>query len=180
MSTEIEQTIEREDWEAARGLIITALHESPDEHWLLTRLGLAYYEERRYKEARQYAEQALAIAPDCPLVLWDYAGTLEMLDHSEDALRIFQQIVDRGIDAIAYGECGEGVGWARGLIVDCHYRMAHCYQDLAQPKAAKSEYEKHLMLRGPGARSIYPIAQVRKELADLTSTLAKETVSSTR
>ena len=61
------------------------LKSSPNDHWLLTRLGLTYYEERRYKQALKYELRALAEAPNCPLALWDYAGSLEMLGRTEAA-----------------------------------------------------------------------------------------------
>jgi len=81
---------------------------SSDDHWLLTRLGLTYYEEHNYKKALFYETQALRLAPKCPLVLWDYAGTLEMLGRDKEAIAIYRKLVKRGVDKIAYGECGEG------------------------------------------------------------------------
>jgi len=169
MSAEIENAIDSENWVQARKLIRARLNKSPDDHWLLTRLGLTFYEQRRYLKALEYSERAKAVAPDCPLVLWDYAGTLEMLDRPADALKVFERIVDRGIESVAFGDCGEGLRWARGLIADCYYRMAHCRKSLGHLQQARRDYEQHLALRGPGCRSIYPISKVRKELAQLTS-----------
>lgn len=108
MSKEIEKALDDDDWVGARHLIEAALEGQPDDHWLLTRLGLTYYEQRHYEQALAYSSRALALAPECPLVLWDYAGALEMLDRPEEALQIYQRLVDRGVDSIAYGECGEG------------------------------------------------------------------------
>ncbi len=167
MSKEIEEAIELENWEKARALIKSQLKQFPNDHWLLTRLGLTYYEQRQYKRSLHYSEKALSISPHCPLVLWDYAGSLDMLQRTEEAIAIYKRIIRRGIDQIAYGECGEGKARARGLIVDCHYRLAHCYQDLGHWKESLREYKRHLSLRGPGCHSIYDIKQIRQEALHL-------------
>jgi tetratricopeptide (TPR) repeat protein len=102
MTKAIESAIETDDWPRARVLIRSALKRDPDSHWLLTRLGLTYYEQRQYKRAIQYSEKALALAPHCPLVLWDYAGCLEMLDRTQEALAIYRRLLRRGINRLAH------------------------------------------------------------------------------
>jgi tetratricopeptide (TPR) repeat protein len=69
MSKEIEKLIAAKDWKDARKLIRAALRKKPDSHWLLTRLGLTYYEEYNYEKALFYSGQALELAPNCPLVM---------------------------------------------------------------------------------------------------------------
>jgi tetratricopeptide (TPR) repeat protein len=66
-----------------------------------------YYEQRRYALALKYAEKAFAEVPSCPLVLWDYAGALQMLGRHNEALDLYARVVTRGVDRIANGECGE-------------------------------------------------------------------------
>jgi tetratricopeptide (TPR) repeat protein len=73
MSIEIEKLIKAENWSAARQAIRLRLRSSPDDHWLLTRLGLTYYEQRRCRLALKYHLRALEKMPNCPLALWDYA-----------------------------------------------------------------------------------------------------------
>lgn len=163
----IEELIRVEDWPAARRAIRTELRSSPRNHWLLTRLGLTYYEQRNYQQALKFSRIALAEAPNCPLVLWDYAGCLEMLGQNQAALAIYRRLVRSAIATIAFGECGEGLAWARGLVADCFYRMAHCHIALRHPKLAINSLESHIDLRGPGCRSIYSLAEVRKELRKL-------------
>jgi hypothetical protein len=58
MSKEIEKLIDAEEWKAARKLIRAALRNEPDCHWLITRLGLTYYEERKYRKALYYDTKA--------------------------------------------------------------------------------------------------------------------------
>ncbi len=119
MSFEIERLIAEEDWPAARRAIRTKLRSSPDDHWLLSRLALTYYEQRQYSQALECDLRAVANAPDCPLVLGGQAGSLEMLHQTKAALKVYRRLIRRGIQAIAFNDCGEGLAWARGLIADC-------------------------------------------------------------
>jgi len=68
---------------------------------LLTRLGLTFYEERRYAQALKYSLRALEEVPNCPLALWDYAGSLEMLDQTKAALKVYLYLIRRGIHSVA-------------------------------------------------------------------------------
>jgi hypothetical protein len=88
-----------------------------------------------------------------------------MLDRNKEAISIFRRLIRRGIDKIAYDECGEGKAWARGLIADCHYRIALCQRDLGRIKSAIKELDIHLGLRGLGCRSIYSLKMVRQKLS---------------
>jgi tetratricopeptide (TPR) repeat protein len=168
MSKAIEAAIRSEKWGKARKLIRAELKRKPDSHWLMTRLSLTYYEEHKYVTSLSYSKKALKIEPRCPLALWDYAGTLQMLGRHRMALGIYRQLLSRGIEGIAHGDCGEGLSWARGLVADCFYRQGHSLRALKQKKAAIKSYGKHLRMRGPGCRSIYKVSAVRKELSELT------------
>lgn len=110
MPKAIEEAIHSKNWRRARQLIRAELKEKPDSHWLLTRLGLTYYEERAYRKSLSYSRKALRLAPNCPLALWDYAGSLQMLGRHRTALRVYRQLLSRGVEQIAYGDCGEGRG----------------------------------------------------------------------
>lgn len=167
MSKAINASLERSDWTAARRLTRAQLRREPTNHWLLTRLSLTYYEQHDYHRALRYSREAIKSAPRCPLVLWDYAGALDMLGRKKEALRLFRRIARRGVQSIASGLCGEGLAKARGLVADCLYREAGCYSDLGNRARATKAYRSHLRLRGPGCRSIYPIRDVRRELSKL-------------
>ena len=166
----IEEAIRCEDWTTARRLIRRALSKSPDSHWLITRLGLTYYEQRNYDRALVYSQQAFRIAPRCPLVLWDLAGTQQMLGRHTEATRVFRRLIRRGVDRIAHDDCGEGIAWARGLVADCWYRVARIEITRGYAVRGVDALRAHLTLRGPGCRSIYPLAKVRRELRDLEAT----------
>jgi tetratricopeptide (TPR) repeat protein len=180
VSSQIEELIKAQDWAAARQAIRRKLRLAPENHWLLTRLGLTFYEEKRYKRALKYSLLALAVKPSCPLALWDYGGCLDMLNQDRAALTVYKQLIRRGLHAIAFGDCGEGLAWARGLLVDCHYRAAHCYAALGRPGLATRSLERHVALRGPGCRSIYPIAIIRRELRELKTPRMKKSIAKGR
>ena len=144
------------------------LKAEPHHHWILTRLSSVYYEQRRYALALKYAEKAFAEVPSCPLVLWDYAGALQMLGRHNEALDLYARIVTRGVDRIANGDCGEGRAWARGLISDSHYRASLSLKAIGNERASSSAFEQCLDLRGPGCRSIYRLNELGT--SDVTST----------
>jgi tetratricopeptide (TPR) repeat protein len=162
----IESLIAADAWEEAREVILDALRESPEDHWLLSRLALTFYEQFDYEQALDYDAKALTIAPNCPLALWGYAGSLEMLGRTEEAIKIYRRLVRRGAKAIASDECGEGLARARGLVADCLYRLAGCYESLGKRQQALKFYEQHLAERGAGCHSIYPLRKVRQEFED--------------
>lgn len=165
----IEEAIERDDWQKARTLIRQWLRVKPNDHWLLTRLGLTYYEQKQYKRALLYSLKALQIEPYCPLSIWDYAGTLAMLGRQKEALSIYRWLISWGEDRLAYGQCGEGIQAARSLIADCFYRIAGILEEQGQRKRAVAALREHLSRRTRGTRSIYPLSEVKRRYAKLSS-----------
>ena len=163
----IEDYIRQEQWKKARSLILKALKTDKNDHWLLSRLATTYYEEGKYEKAMELEEQARRLAPHCPLVLWGYANVLDMLGHEAKAIRIWKQLLAKGEEKIAYGECGEGIRWARSLLNDCIYRIALAYRDLGKFDMAIQYLKKHIKNRSPGIPSIYALSEVKKKLFQL-------------
>lgn len=163
----IEQAIAREDWLRARRLIRLALSRKPDDHWLLSRLALTYYEQRQYRRALNYEIKALQIEPYCPMAIWGYAGELAMLERDKEALQIYRWLISWGEDELAYGPCGEGIQRARSLIADCFYRIACVLEARGQHKRALLFYKEHLSRRNRGTRSIYPLKTVKANMKAL-------------
>jgi len=162
METDIESLIREGRWNAARRAITTALGSKPTSHWLIARLGLTHYEQGQYSRALKFATRALELAPRCPLALWDYAGTLQMLGRDAEAIAIYRRLIRRGPVRIAKDPCGEGLARSRGLVADCHLRVSNSLLSLGDKRGAERHFVKHLDLRGPGCQSIYPL----KEIAD--------------
>lgn len=167
MDREIESLISAGRWDDARQVVFRALDAEPTSHWLLARLALTYYEQRRYGDSLAVAERARALAPHCPLVLWEVAGALDMLGRTTEAVHVYRRLIRRGVDSIAHGDCGEGLARARGLVADCWYRVAHCHKEAGRRSLSARAFEAHLRLRGPGCRSIYPIGDVKREFQAL-------------
>lgn len=163
----IEKLLAAKKWEPARALIQDELLSDPADHWLWTTLGLTYYEQREYGKALKCSKHAVELAPNCPLVLWDYAGTLYMNGQESSALAIWTILLGMDMEDVAYGECSEGMDWALQLINDVHYRMGRCYMHLGEKDLARVSFEKYLHNRRHGVGSIYDAAQVKKELAKL-------------
>jgi tetratricopeptide (TPR) repeat protein len=166
----IENYIAKEDWKNARSLIHRELKKTPEDHWLLTRLSTTYYEERQYKKALTLVEEALKYAPRCPLVLWDYAGTLEMMGSYGEAIKIWKKLIKKGGEKIAHDQCGEGLKWARSLLNDSTYRIGVSYYKMGKLYYAEKYVSAHIENRKLGIRSIYSFTEVRKKLRDILLT----------
>ena len=93
---------------------------------------------------------------------WSF-GKSRALNRTSEAVRIYRRLVRRGVKSLALGDCGEGMAWARGLVADCWYRIALCHDLSRRRKLALKAFAQHMRLRGPGCRSTYPIAEVRRE-----------------
>ncbi|GAG36982.1 unnamed protein product, partial [marine sediment metagenome] len=124
--------VRRDDWRRAREAIMKELRECPDDHWLLTTLALTYYEEHRYQMALRVSRKAVKLAPHCPLVLWDYAGALDMVGREREAIEVWKKLLKRGVHSVAYGPCGEGLAYAWSLLNDSRYSIACSYLDLGK------------------------------------------------
>jgi tetratricopeptide (TPR) repeat protein len=160
--SEVEVFVRAERWNEACRAITADLRSDPRNHWLVSRLALTFYEQRRYNDALIHSERALELNPRCPLSLWDYAGTLQMLDRDIEAADIYRRLLRRGAKRIANGPCGEGLARARGLIADCHLRLSDSLRRLNRESEAEIHFAKHLDLRGPGCQSIYSLKDLSK------------------
>jgi tetratricopeptide (TPR) repeat protein len=158
-SVKINHFFEYGKWAEARRFIEGKLEELPANdwmrHWWLTRLSTAYYEERKYKDALEFAKQAQAIAPDCPLVLWDLAGALDMVGRDAEAIELYKKLIRKRTDSIASDQCGEGQDWAKGLLADCLYRLAECYADLGDDSKSLHFLNRFKLKLEDGVSGIY-------------------------
>ena len=168
----IESYIRQGEWKKAQRLIRKELQVMPDahwdSHWLWATLSLTYHEQYEHGKALECAEKALRVAPHCPLALWHYAGSFYMHGLAKEALVVWKKLLRRGVRAIATGECGEGMAYARQLLNDCNYRIGRCYAWIGNKALAVRYFRKYLDHRRSGARSSYNIRQVKKELAALS------------
>lgn len=158
---------DREDWQRARSLLKREFRRDRSNHWLLTEIGMTYYEKREYREALAWETRALKQAPRCPLVLWNYAGTLDMLERKREAIAVWKSLLRRGAKSIASGECGEGKRHAESLLNDARYRIGKAYRALGRESDALRYLRAHMQHRKPGLPSVYRKAMVVSELKKL-------------
>ena len=133
------------------------------DHWLWMTLGLTYHEEQEYERAVQCSKRAVQLAPDCPLALWHYAGSLDMAGHGELALPLWIMLLSMDIQQVAYGDHGEGMKWALQLLNDVHYRMGRYYQRIGKKELARESFRKYLHNRAHGVGSIYDFSSEHLE-----------------
>jgi tetratricopeptide (TPR) repeat protein len=163
--SQIEKLIAAERWTTARKVIRDLLVQRPDDHWLLSRMALTYYEQRAYAKAMALDLRAVEIQPTCPLALWGLAGALDMLGQEVDASELYRRLIRRGPRRLATGRCGEGMRWANGLVADCWFRLGQIRVRTGRHRGAIAAFRRHLALRRFGS-SIYSATQVRSRLRE--------------
>ncbi len=166
VSRQVNSLLEQEQWARARALLEKQLVKSPEDHWLLTRIGTTYYEEGKYETALEYASRARTLAPRCPLVLWDYAGALDMLGRFNEALDVYKVFINDW-PATVLEECNEGEEWGMSLLTDVLYRIGVCASRIGKKQAAEFFFRSHLRLVAMGNASIYPAEEVQREMEAL-------------
>ena len=150
------------DWLAARRVLETGLLSSPNDHWMRSRLGVTYYETGDYAKALEQIEQALTLAPKCPIVQWDQAGTLQQLGKHSGAVEIYQTLVKRQAGWLAKDPCIQSRALAKGLIADSQLRLCRSLEALGRKEEASAAFLEHLTMRGPGCYSLYSLDKFPK------------------
>lgn len=159
---EVEILIQNQMWEKAKHLIEKRLKNEPNNHWLLTSLSTVYYQLYDYEKALDLSIEALDLEPNCPLVNWDYALALQVNNEREEAISIWKKLVERDINDIAYGVCGEGLRWAKSLKNDCRYKIAETYYNIGEYLLANKFIDDHLKNRARGLPSDFTKKHVLK------------------
>ncbi len=174
LSQQINRLFAKEDWKAARKIIERELKRtSPaqDNHWLLSRLGTTYYEEKDYETALECILKAHDVDPKCLLVRWNLANVLYALELTKDSIIEFTKIIhDVGTKTIADLEPdfhGEGPEWINSLVADCIFRLATCYQKLERPDMAVELFGTYIECRKLGFGSIYGVGDALDRLLKL-------------
>jgi tetratricopeptide (TPR) repeat protein len=155
LSKKINQLSKEGDWNALIEFIGHELKQEPNNHWLLAQMASAYYEKKDYEEAYIYIGEAMSYQENCPFVLWHLASIFRMRDRQEDAITIWEELLNRGVEKIAFDECGEGLEWAKSLISDCKYMISKTYRELGKKDLAKNYKDAYLKDIEAGVRSIY-------------------------
>ncbi len=162
----VETLIEQGAWEEARKLIEQELLREPDNHWLLTQLGVTFYEQGRYRESLRPLLESLEIVPDCPLTLWNLAGALDALGKSEKAIEIYTWLL-RSKKTAADDSCWESQEWADALKTDCVFRVGVCFQHLDNRESAENCFRQYINLLLAGQNGMYSVEEAAKHIRDL-------------
>ncbi len=164
LSGKINNLFRREEWEKARGILEREREKRADDHWVVTQLGVTFYEQQRYQEALQLFLSSQKIVPDCPLTLWNLAGTLDALGQYTNAMQIYTWLLRKAPND---DDCWEGKEWADALKTDCVYRVGVCLQHLHKKREAEDCYRQYLDLLSIGIEGSYSIDDVKRQVQDL-------------
>ncbi|HTK73881.1 MAG TPA: tetratricopeptide repeat protein [Gemmataceae bacterium] len=156
----------RGQWERARKLLRAELAKEPDNHWLWTQLGVTFYEQRRYREALPLFLRSRKIVPDCPLTLWNLAGTLDALGKRAQAARIYTWLLQSEISP-KEDPCWENNEWAEALKADCLYRLGVIRERRGRRQEAEKCYRQYLDLLLLGVNGSYTPEDVTRRIRAL-------------
>lgn len=155
LSKRISEYFEKENWDAIIETLKSIIEKEPNDHWMLTQIASAYYEKGDYGTAYKFIVDAMSCQDDCPLVLWHLASIFRMRGRQEDAVTIWEELINRGEDKLAFDKCGEGLSWARSLIADCKYMISKTHRELGDEKLANDFKSSYLKDITDGVMSIY-------------------------
>ena len=166
VGTSIASLFQGGKWADARKLLEAELVREPENHWLLTQLGVTYHEERRYHEALEQFLAAGRIMPDCPLVLWNQAGALDALRKHDKAIKVYSRLLECKIQP-KVDPCWESADWGAALKADCVYRLGACLQQLKKKPKAEECFRQYLNLLLGGIEGSYSLQDVSREIRGL-------------
>ncbi len=164
LTNQVNQYFDNEDCQSAITLLKEELAKVPDDHWLNAQLAISYYELKNYQTAIEFSEKAVQLSPNCPLALDYHASILLANGKVEEALHIWNNLLEKDVQGIAFGECGEGVRFAKSLLNDVRFSMGDAYVELDDKEKALSYYKSHLANRQKGIFSNIKRSEVLKEI----------------
>ncbi len=155
-------------WAKARKLLEEEREKEPRDHWVVTQLGVTFYEEHRYQESLELFLASLQIVPDCPLTLWNAAGALDSLGRHSKAVLIYTWLLKA--DASPRKDpCWESDHWADVLKTDCVYRLGLCFEHQGKRETAEKCYRQYMNLLATGIEGTYPVDDVLAKVRRLSS-----------
>lgn len=178
-ATNVETLLHQQRWEEARQLLQKELVREPNNHWLLTQLGVTHYEQGQYQEALKSLLPSLDIVPDCPLTLWNLAGALGALDRPEEAIAIYTGLL-RSNKSAADDPCWESDEWTEALKTDCVYRLGVCFQHLGRRKSAEHCFRQYINLLLAGMNGSYSVEDAAAHIRKLPKKGKRERVKEVR
>ena len=176
LSNQIDALLRKSQWKKARKLLETELARTPQDHWVLTQLGVTFYEEKNYDAALRLFLKALKIVPDCPLALWNLAGTLDAMGKPSDALKIYSWLL-RTNRSPEDDPCWESKEWTDALKTDSLYRLGVCFEHLGETKKAEDCDRQYLNLLLVGGEGTYSADDVTGKIRELHRTDERKAIA---
>jgi tetratricopeptide (TPR) repeat protein len=166
-SKRIADFFQEENWAEARALLKRELEKEPENHWLLTQLGVTYYEQQQYKAALKIFLESYKILDDCPLTLWNLAGTFDALGESKKAIAIYTWLLESA-KSPADDPCWESKAWTDRLKTDCVFRLGVCFQKQGKRSVALDCFRQYLNLLSIGIDGMYTAEDALKRIHGLS------------
>lgn len=177
LSSKINNLFDQCRWEEARKILEREREQDPQSHWILTQLGVTFYEERRYGEALKIFQESLILLDDCPLTLWNLAGALDSLGKHNPAIKIYTWLL-RSKESPEENPCWENREWADVLKADCVFRLGICFKNLGKKRPADHCFRQYANLLFTGIKGTYPIEDARQEIENLHTSHSQATMQS--
>ena len=162
----IETLLERGSWAEARTRIERELVRTPDDHWLLTQLGVTLYEQGRYEESLTPLLAALKLVSDCPLALWNLAGSLDALGKPDIAVGIYTWLL-KSKKSSADDACWESETWTDSLKTDCVFRVGVCFQRMKREETATHCFRQYINLVLAGMSGTYSLDKAAGHIREM-------------
>lgn len=163
----VNEYFDQGDYRTAISLLQKEIAQHPDEHWPYAQLAISHYELKEYEAALRYSEKAVSLSPECPLTLDYHASILLANGRAEQALAMWNYLLNKNIYEVAYGECGEGMRFAKSLLNDARFSVGDAYLELKDKEKALFYYKAHLGNRQRGTFSNLKRREVLTEINQL-------------
>ncbi len=166
LNKRINSLFQQNAWKEARKLLEIEHEKDSEDHWVVTQLGVTFYEEKKYRDALQLFRKSLEIVNDCPLTRWNLAGALDAVGDQSGAKEIYIWLL-RAKTSPEHDPCWESPEWADAIKHDAVFRLGACLQSLGEKKKAETCYRRYLDLLLAGGNGMYSAEDVTAKIRSL-------------
>ncbi len=146
--------------------ILQYVEQYPKDYWLLTRLSEEYYHQNKISKALDTSQKAKKMAPDHPLVLWDYGCALEALHRYREAILVYKKIVHLNSKNHFSTITDISKKSIRKIPVDSCFTLSLCYEQLGNLEESIFWMRKYIRLKG-NLKCIWSVRTAKKKLRSL-------------
>ncbi len=164
VSAKVNSAIDNREWDKAIDILLLNSEKHPEEYWPYMMLAHIYVELEQPEKALHYSSISIGMNSDDPLVAYNYAGILMYNNQLEKGIELMKEIVNDDLRYIAYGPYGEGLKYAKSLLMDSLASIGYAYLELGDKKNACKYFKQHLKKRQRGISSSFTKKQISDEL----------------